>query len=77
MSSYVENQRNIYQQLLLGHNIVIRDSVPSPIAVIRDRIYPAIGENCKVGITVNGSSNVCFSSPLKTLFLRGTFWGYF
>ena len=52
-------------------------SVPSSIAVIGDRISPAIGENCKVGITVNGSSIVCFSSPLKTLFLCGTFWGNF
>ena len=42
-----------------------------------DIITTAIGENSKVGITVNGSSNVCFSSPLKTLFLCGTFWGNF
>ena len=41
----------------------------------RDQISPAIGENCKVGITVNESSNVCFSSPLTTLFQRETFMG--
>ena len=42
---------------------------------VGDRISTAIAENCEVGITVNGSSNVCFSSPLKTLFLRGTMGG--
>ena len=48
-------------------------SVPLPIAVIGDQISAAIGENCKVGITVNGSSNVCLSCPLKTLFLCENF----
>ena len=52
-------------------------SVPSSIAVIGDLIYPAIGEIYEVGVTVNESSNVCFSSLLKTSYPRENFWGNF
>ena len=51
----VENPKKNYR----GH---------SPIAVIGDWISPTIDENFKVGIIVNESSNVCFSSPLEILF---------